>query len=234
MGHASQGHINITADSVHVGIVQLDVEHFLDDVVRDAGVNNGSAGFFQDYLFLLGPGKLVLNLSDDFLQQVFQGNDAFGSAIFIHHYRHLDCLLLELLQQHVQAFGFGDEVCLADQILEGCLGPVVPGKKLQQVEGVDDTDDVVDVIFEYGDTGVPALDDGFDGLGDRGIDLQGNHVQAGNHYFVGGGVVQLNYGPEHLPVVPVHADQFFFGDVQRSRVGGAVRIRPMVAISGGG
>ena len=31
---------------------------------------------------------------------------------------------------------------------------------------------------------------------------------------MGGGSIQINDGPQHCPVAPVHADQFLFGDVQ--------------------
>ena len=81
-----------------VGKAQAD--HGLDILQRGAGLNQPLAGLFLDGDAALDLVMLVLDLADDLLDQVLDGDQPIHAAIFVDHHRHMDALLLHLLQQN--------------------------------------------------------------------------------------------------------------------------------------
>ena len=51
---------------------------------------------------------LVADVADQFFEDVFDGDQAGGAAVFVEHDRDVDLLQAEVVQQVAQRFGLGD------------------------------------------------------------------------------------------------------------------------------
>ena len=80
--------------------------------------------------------EFVLNLADQSLDDVFQGDDAQGAAKFIHDEREMGFFLKESLEQAFQPGGFrhADELAGQRQQVGGRLGAVAEGVKVFDVD----------------------------------------------------------------------------------------------------
>ncbi len=72
-----------------------------------AAHHHGAAGFADDVR--RGPAVFFADFADDFLDQIFDGDDARHQAVFVDHDGHLLILALHFLQQLGAEFRFRDE-----------------------------------------------------------------------------------------------------------------------------
>jgi len=96
----------------------------------------------------------------------------------------------------VEALGFGDEDGFAQQLGDGA-GLAAVGHRAQQVLGVDDAGDVVDVFLVDGHAAVPALVHEARDLLDGGVDIGGGDVDTGDHDLAGGLVLEGDDAADH-------------------------------------
>ena len=187
------------------------------------GDGDGAVGLGVDFRFS-GLGEFVLDFADDLLEQVLHSDEALGAAVFVDDDSHLDGFFLNFLEEVVEAFGLGNEVgAVLFDVVEGQPLPVVSGKVFEEFDGVDDADDVVEVVLVHRDAVKAGFDDGLDGFRQGGVDFQGDHIEAGNHYLVGGGFVEFDDGLEHSPIAVVEGVEFGLGDFRGRRNGIVVR-----------
>jgi hypothetical protein len=82
----------------------------------------------------------VLDVADDLLQHVLDGDQAGDAAVLVDHDRHVVARGAELAQQDVEALGFGNEDRRAQHVAQVELAP---GEIAQQVLGEQDAEHVV-------------------------------------------------------------------------------------------
>jgi hypothetical protein len=105
----------------------------------------------QDVVLFLVEVVLVLDVADDLLEHVLDGDQAGHAAVFVDHDGHVVVVRAEVAQQHVQALRFRDEDRRAQHVahVEGFLGVVA-----QQVLGQQDADHLVALALDGGEARV--------------------------------------------------------------------------------
>ena len=90
---------------------------------------------------------MILDLADDFFEQIFDGDEAGGAAST--HRRRSRCAPGAAAARRAtrRPLGLGDEVQGAQDLAQGASGRRRLGKAAEKVLGVDDTRDVVDGVF---------------------------------------------------------------------------------------
>jgi hypothetical protein len=148
---------------------------------------------------VLGEFVLVLDLAEDFFDDVFDCHDAGGAAVFVGDDGDVDFLADEFVQQFADGLGFGDEQGGAEDgtEAEGLAGTLdaVAREPAHQVFDVEDADDVVGGALVDGDAGVGDLADHLDDAAEVVGQLHGLDVGAGGHHLCGGGGAELDDGP---------------------------------------
>ena len=161
----------------------------------------------------------VPDLAHKLFQNVLEGDDALGAAVFVHD----DCHVMVLLPQGAQQLGDlggaggveggGDEVFHRDGLFQ--TGDV-------EIFLVDDADDVVHGVVIDGQAGIAGFCEGLRKLFQRNIVLHGHHVYAGRQDLLHLHVVELDGAADELafPVGKLtvvlslahHGDELTFGD----------------------
>ena len=138
---------------------------------------------------------LVGNLPDNLLKQILNRYQPRRSTVLVQHDRHVHLAGLELPQKIVQQFRFRYEKRFSHNGPQ--IGPVRPFDR-QQVLGVKDTDDIVDVAGINGYSRMPCLNDRPPNLLQRGIGRQSDDVGPGRDYLAGLTIAELDYRFDHL------------------------------------
>ncbi len=182
---------------------------------------------------------LVVNVADDFLQDVFQRNDAFKAAVLVHHHGKVRALLAEILELVGQRGAGGNEPGLGGQGADVQLAGVAFAgpQRAQQLFGVQNADDVVGIAGIERQAGIGA----FHNLGDDGlgllVDVDHRHVAAVGHNLLDRHVREIQDRAQHVAGfsglfvfgVGVQFDgaaQLFFGFLALGVGVGAVTDRP--------
>ena len=108
----------------------------LDGVVVDGAQGLGGLGV-----------ELVLDLSHDLFDDVFEGHEARGAAVLVEDDGDVDLLAAQLPEELLHALGLGHEVGLLGHLPGLGVAIVVA----EEVFDVDDADDVVAGVLEDGD-----------------------------------------------------------------------------------
>lgn len=153
------------------------------------------------------------------------------AAVLIDDNRHLGFLFLKGFEQVRTAVGFGDEDGFADKGEDWLVGNLLHcfGDAAQHILGVDDADDVVDVILIDRDTGVAFVDGKLDDVHHGSGVFYGGNVGSVGHYILHGDVVEFKDVVNHVGFILFdgaffvadidhHAD-FLFGDLLRLVIG---------------
>ena len=170
----------------------------------------------------------VGDVTYDFLEEILQGDNAGGAAVFVNDDSHVDLVDFEVTQEVVRVLGGRDEVGLAEEGLEvetigRKLCAIGGGQILDDVFGEKDANDVVDGVVIDRDAGIFLLVDEGDGFVKGGLEGEADDVHAVGHDVVDGFVVEFEDVVDHFLLVDFdsallfanvdhHAD-FFFGDV---------------------
>ena len=122
----------------------------------------------------------VLDVADDLLQHVLDGDDAGDVAVLVDHHRHVVVRLAELLQQVVQALALRHEDGRAGVVLDVEAVFLVEQQR-QHVLGVQNAAHVVHVARHHGKARVPGFDDRRHEVGDAAVHVHSDHLRARHH-----------------------------------------------------
>src|ERR1022692_76912 len=126
---------------------------------------------------------LVADLADDLFHQVLDGHQAGDSAVLVDDDGHANVVALHLAHQLAAQLGFGDKVHIGlHQVAHG-FGARVRIQDLQEVLGIDNAFDMVDIAFIYGYAriGIPLYQ--FGEILDGGVDGDRDNLGTGPHHF---------------------------------------------------
>src|SRR5208337_3507347 len=146
--------------------------------------------------------ELAGDFSDDLFQQVFDGDNAYRAAIFVHHHRQVTALPLHLSEQPVDLFHFRHVLHRSDEGLNGALAVFLP----QKVEAVEHSDEVVDASVKYRQAGEASVAEFLPGLLDGQGVRNSAHPDEGNHHLFDGTQAELEdtVDEEALGTLQVH------------------------------
>ncbi len=65
--------------------------------------------------------RLVVNLADDFFDDVFHGDDSDGAAVLVDHHRHRHPLALQVGEQVVERLRLGHDQRVFDGLSDRCV-----------------------------------------------------------------------------------------------------------------
>ncbi len=149
------------ADGVELVVGKFGIEVFvevLDRRQRADGV--GAVAHVANVLFLVGV-MLVLDIADDLLEDVLDGDDTGCAAVLVDHDRHVIVGVAELLEQAVETFGLGNEHRRAQHIAQlerlALLGIAL--QQRQQILDQQNADDVIEVVVDDRIAGVRGFQD---------------------------------------------------------------------------
>ena len=114
------------------------------------------AGLGQDVVARLVEVVLVLDVADDLLEHVLDGDQAGHAAVLVHDDRHVVAAGAEFAQQHVQALGLGHEDRRAQHLAH--VERLLAGVVAQQVLGEQHADHVVAVLADHREARVRRAD----------------------------------------------------------------------------
>ena len=162
---------------------------------------------------------LIPDLADQLLQNVLEGDDALGAAVFVHDDGHVVVLLPQSAQQLGDLGRAGGVEGGGDEVLQ-CGGFFQPGQI--EVLLVHDADDVVDGVMVDRQAGVAGLREGLGELLQRNIVLHGHHVHTGGQDLFHLHVIELDGAADELAFavgqfavalgLAHHGDQLTLGD----------------------
>jgi hypothetical protein len=152
-----------------------------------------------DGLNVLGPDGIVfvLDVSDDFLQNVLQGHQARRSPVFVEDDGHVLLVGLEIEQDVFDVLGFRDEVGWPQHGSQFRRGLLVADKKAQELLAVQHADDLILGFLVDGQARMPAFKEFSGDFGDGFVDLGADDVGARDHDFVCLFVIKLQHVQKH-------------------------------------
>lgn len=151
-------------------------------------VPGGGTGLGEEGFFLI---EFVLNLADDFFEDIFKGHEAEGVAVFVHDDGEMELTLLEELEDFFEAGGFGDVDDFAGDAGEvgAGAGEVAVG---EEVLDVDDAEGLVEVaVFAEGEAGIASAFGDVEAFGDGGVGVEGDYFATRAHDFAGDAVAEV-------------------------------------------
>ncbi len=161
----------------------------------------------------------VPDLADKLLQNVLEGDDALGAAVFVHDDGHVVVLLPQGAQQLGDLGRAGGVEGGGDEVLQ-CGGFFQPGDV--EILLMHDADDVVNGVVIDGQAGIAGFCECLRKLFQRNIVLHGHHVYAGRQDLFHLHVIELDGAADELafPVGKLtvalglahHGDQLTLGD----------------------
>lgn len=142
---------------------------------------------------------LVLDFADDLLDQVFDGDQSMGPAIFVDDHRHVDAGLAHLLQKVGDRHGFGNEEDVAPDAahVEGSVAVPLP----HDVADVDHAHDVVEIAAMDGHARVAVRLDRLHHLVERRRDFDRRDVVARDHGVLDGQRAEAEKVEQQVPLV---------------------------------
>jgi hypothetical protein len=103
-------------------------------------------------LDIVGGFVFVADFAEDFFDEVFEGGDAGGIAVFVDDIDHVDAAGLHFAEEVGGGFGFGDAREGAEEAREGGAFALVVAE-FPEVADMDEADDAVDGAIVDGDAG---------------------------------------------------------------------------------
>nr|BFF24683.1 hypothetical protein GCM10025732_26480 [Glycomyces mayteni] len=148
------------------------------------------------------PVVLVVDLAEELLHEVFEGHDPGGAAVFVDDHGDLEAAPAQGAQERADARGLGDLERLGHEVGDRDGAAAV---ELDAVRGLDvrDADDVVHVLPQDGEAGVPGAGRLGDDVGGGRRALQGDRVDARGHDLSGGVAGEGERAVEHRRLVAV-------------------------------
>src|ERR1039458_3080313 len=158
---------------------------------------------------------LVADLANDFLHQVFDGDQAGDSAVLVDDDGHANVVALHLAHQLAAQLGFGDKVHIGLHQVAYGLGARVRVEDLQEVLGIDNAFDMVDIAFidRYARIGIPLYQ--FGEILDGGVDGHRDDLGPGPHHFAHRLVAEFDHRLDKIAVALLQNALFLTGFDQR-------------------
>ena len=196
-------HAQVAADGVHFVGAEVHAQFF-------KIFQQGTAREFIDMgpqgtdVFLAGSVVFVLDVAHDLFQQVFDGDQARGAAVFIQ--RDGDVLLAgaEFLQEVADGLGLGHEERFAHDGTGGLVSHLGVQQAAQDILGVEHADHVVPGVAEDRDAGMARLHDDPGHFGQEHVFGDTVDVGAGRHGVLHLQVVEAQDAQEHGLLVGLH------------------------------
>ena len=141
---------------------------------------------------------LVLDLADDFLDKVFDGDDAVRAGIFIDDDGQMRAFRAHVGQHVQRAPGLRHEQRLAHQLLPVLRRRLAPGEVGENILDKDHADHVVERFVVNREPAVSVFRKGFDHLVPARRGGDGDDLAARNGYVVGIVLAEVQEIPEHL------------------------------------
>lgn len=177
---------DVAADGLIFGALRnLDADLIFDIEDAHLGVDDPSAAWKGEEG---GPFDVVLvfDLADELFEDVFDGDDPFGSPILVDDDGHVELLGPKFLEKEGDFFIFGG---VEDGFGEGLDGGVEVGLGLgdhaEEVFIEDDADDFIEGFPIEGHAAVPFVGKGLDCLADGDFCGEAKEVDAGDHDLFG-------------------------------------------------
>src|SRR6056297_2995508 len=186
------------------------VDMLLGQGQAEAAVNvaQGRAAVDHEHARLEGPDQgvleivFVLDLADDLLDDVLEGDDALDAAVFVHDNREVDLLAAEGLQQRFHRLGFRHEIGRPRDVAHG------EGLRLadetQNFLDMNNADDLVEVAVINRKAGMAGLGADLDQLTERGIDSDADDLGARHHDIAHPDLGQVENAVQHASLVFGH------------------------------
>ncbi|MNI42198.1 hypothetical protein D3C73_964790 [compost metagenome] len=156
---------------------------------------------------ILGLVVFVVDVADDLLQHVFDGDQAGDTAVLVHHDRHVVARQAELLQQHVELLRFRNQHRRAQQFTY-VARTIVGNHAAQQVLGQQHAEDVVLVLAMHREARMAGLDHLLHQLQEGRLHRQRDHLRTRDHHVAHGQLGYRNGTFHHLQ--GIGGDQPFF------------------------
>ncbi len=175
------------ADGVVVVVGEVGAETLVEILDRGQRIDHILAiGLCGDQRrFVLGVVVLVVDLADDLLQHVLDGDQPGDAAVLVHHDRHVVAREPELLEQHVELLRLGDQHRRAQQFAHRAR-TVVGDHAAQQVLGQQDAEDVVLVLAMHREARMAGFDHLLHQVEKARFGRQRHHLRARDHHVADG------------------------------------------------
>ena len=146
-----------------------------------AGVGNNQPFVLQHDDMLFFKVVFVFDVADDFLEQVFNGNQPVNAAVFVNNHSHVDFVGLHVAQQVQDPHGRRNEFDLTVNDVFDFYVAFPFKQTFSQVDDMDDAQNVVKGIAVNRDAGVAAGYHQFGKFANRSVFMKGDNVGTGNH-----------------------------------------------------
>src|SRR5271166_1465891 len=151
---------------------------------------------------------LVAYFAHDLFDQIFNGNHADDAAVLVNHNGHADVVALHLAQQFAAQLGFGNEVHIGLHQVAHRLAVRLNIGYLQQVLGINDALDVIDIAFVHGNARVRMFPHQIGKFGDGHAGWRGDDLGTRRHYLTHRLVAKLDHRLNEIAVALLQ-DSFF-------------------------
>jgi hypothetical protein len=148
----------------------------------------------------------VGDLPDDLLDDVLDGHQARDAAVLVDQQRHVVSVSLHLGEKTVERLGVRHEHRRTHQFGDLYASPTVGGviRLLHKVFEVHHADDIVHVLADHRDAGVPTAHGQRRRLPRRLVGFDPHHLGPRHHDLAGRGIAQLEYRLNHSAFVVGH------------------------------
>ena len=208
-----------TVDGVGVDLVVFGQAERLVQVI-DAGGAGHQPAAVRLLAEILGHFVVFIpDLADQLFQDVFQRDDALGSAVFVHDYGQMMMLFAQGAEQLGDLGGTGRIQGGCDEVVDG--GGLFQTGQIE-VLLMDHADDVVDGAVIDRQTGIAGIGEGLRQLLEGSLVGDGNDIDTGRQNFLDFHIVELDGTPDELALtvgqlavalgLAHHRDEFTFGD----------------------
>ena len=149
---------------------------------------------------------LVGDLPDDLLQHVLDGHQPGDRPVLVDQQRHVLAVLLHLTQQRIQRLGVRDEHRRPHHLRHGDVAPAIHRviRLLDKIFEEDHADDVVHVLPNHRNAGMPAAHRQRSRLTSRLVGFDPHHLGARHHHLAGRRIAQLEHRLDHPAFVIGH------------------------------
>ncbi len=120
----------------------------------------------------------------------------------------MDAFCFEFPQEGFQVFGLGDKERFSRNLPQGCSA-VMLSPELEQIFGVDDADNVVEILLIYRNPGMPFIDDPLDHLFNCAVTIYTYDFSPRDHDLPCNPSFESKNTVDHLVFINVEEPLFF-------------------------
>src|SRR5208283_3082847 len=211
-GNVSREFAHQPGDGGRLFFIRPHPEQFLQQI--DVGVAVEDVGRLV-LLYDLCLFVLIADLADDLFDQIFDRDQATDTAVLINHDGHANIVALHLAQQFAPQLGFGNEVHIGFHQVANGLAVRLDIGNLQQVLGIDDAFDVIDIALVHRYARVGMFLHQIRQFVDRRADWNSDDLRPRRHNLPHRFVAELNHRLDEVAVALPQNAFFLAGFDQR-------------------